>query len=217
MIVYALIDPRTGEERYVGKTLRNAAQRLNEHIADDRYNGHKKNWIEMLRRLGHRPGIKVIQECASIFDLNAAEIAHISRLRELGARLINETDGGDGRSQPHTPESRAKIASKLKGRKYSVETRRKMSESRIGSKHSKATRLKMSASRSKPRGPMSDRHKLILSRAHGGKTFYDQHGNRYLTQMGAARRLRINVSHINQVLHGERRHTHGYIFRFEEN
>ena len=53
-----------------------------------------------------------------------------------------------------------------------------------------------------------------MSDAKGGYPFVDQHGTRYESQQGVARDLGLNVAHINDVLHGKRRSTGGYIFHF---
>ena len=60
--IYALIDPRTGAIRYVGKA-DDPEYRLSQHLIDDgREKSYKASWIRSLRAQGLRPLIRIIDE-----------------------------------------------------------------------------------------------------------------------------------------------------------
>ena len=216
MTVYALVDPRDGRTRYVGKTMRTVHRRLRRHLVPCmlRGNSYKERWIRQLLSLGMEPTITVLQACTSLADLNDAERFHIARLRGLGAQLTNATAGGDGGSGPHTEESKEKSRRALSGKPKSEEHRKRSGAARRGLRASEQTRAKLRAAHSRPRTPLTDARRVAIARAKGGRPFVDQHGVRYETQKGAARLLGLNVGHLNEVLHGTRSHTGGFAFRF---
>lgn len=65
--IYALVDPRTNQIRYVGQTQNHPEVRLVGHLLKDDGNKRKRAWIDELRRLGEKP-IVVVLEYASSFD-----------------------------------------------------------------------------------------------------------------------------------------------------
>lgn len=145
MIVYALIDPRTNDVRYIGKTIRTSRRRLRRHLAESYLaaNTHKDRWLRGLLAAGLEPEITVVQRCESLAELADAERAHIASARASGARLTNATDGGDGiGGWKHTPESREKIRAALTGKPKSAEHRRNSGLAQRGRKASDATRAK---------------------------------------------------------------------------
>ncbi len=54
------------------------------------------------------------------------------------------------------------------------------------------------------------------SKAKGGRPFFDEAGNMYVTHRDAADALGVSVSKVGLVLRGVRRHTKGYIFTYED-
>lgn len=113
--IYALIDPRTGECRYVGKTKARPERRLAQHINDARRKKFEAlprfRWIKSLQPLA--PRILVLEECVRCW--REAEAEWIAVLRREGARLLNCTNGGEG----------------IEGFRHSAETKAKMSASAI--------------------------------------------------------------------------------------
>jgi len=104
-----LIDSRTEEIRYVGKTGRQLEQRLAEHLRTVlTKRTYRDYWISSLDA---SPRIELICEVPDQLG-SAAEVFWIAYLRALGCRLTNGTDGGDGLVNP-SPEVRARIAASV--------------------------------------------------------------------------------------------------------
>jgi hypothetical protein len=108
MNIYALSDPREPHDyRYVGRTVKNPAERLKGHVQvalsktpDGSWRNavtHKNAWIRSLARDGYRPIATLLAQCEPR-DLVFAEQQMIATLREAGYRLTNATEGGEG---PH--------------------------------------------------------------------------------------------------------------------
>lgn len=112
--LYLLIDPRTNACRYVGYSA-NPKRRYGDHLRD-RMPSHRINWIQSLFTEGLSPKLQVIAALSTIEEAQQLEIALIAKLRDRGVKLVNGTDGGEGRT----------------GTKHSKETREQMSLSRRG-------------------------------------------------------------------------------------
>lgn len=146
MLVYALVDPRNDEIRYIGKTFRTAHRRLRRHVSDCYLRGctHRENWIRALLSDGLEPSIRVLRECSSPEELAAAECHYIAEFRASGARLTNATDGGDGGSGPHSEASKQKISRALTGKAKSESHRIRSGLAIRGRKASEATKALLS-------------------------------------------------------------------------
>lgn len=151
--IYALIDPLSNEICYVGQTSMNINRRLYGHISILRGNTHKVNWIKKLKRLGHKPIMKVIQSFESISDkdLSGAEIYWIKYFRNIGCKLTNSTDGGEGTRGTKLSEetirkmSLSHIGNKSTlGYKHTDDAKFKMSQAHVGYKHTDQAKFKMS-------------------------------------------------------------------------
>lgn len=109
--------------RYVGKTSRMPAKRLQAHM--QRARGvevyHLQRW---LRSLSAPPIIEVLEWCLPM-HWEARERYWIALARDYGCDLVNTTEGGDARpdnfGRKATPEHCAKISKAQKGRKKSKE------------------------------------------------------------------------------------------------
>lgn len=113
-LIYALVDPRTDEVRYIGKSTRGLS-RPKDHLKLSVLNGsktYKNSWILHLLALGLKPKIQILEVFDSDEDLSDAECFWIAQGRGLGWRLTNLTKGGDGAT----------------GCVFSEERRRKVSE-----------------------------------------------------------------------------------------
>lgn len=149
--IYHLMDPRTGEIRYVGKTIETElAVRVIKHVhasANREKNTHKSRWIQKLIREGVRPALTVI-ETGSGDGWVAAEQDWIALYEMTGARLTNLTDGGEGRpGYKHTPETLAKMSASHMGQRHSPEAVEKTAAFNRGKARTAEVRAKISASK----------------------------------------------------------------------
>src|SRR6185369_1307504 len=95
-IIYGLVDPRSDQLRYVGKTVREARRRLGQHVWQARNEGHKRHvlaWLDGLETAGLRPEIVELERVSPGGDWEEAEQFWIAYFRFLGANLCNHTDG----------------------------------------------------------------------------------------------------------------------------
>lgn len=153
-LIYALVDPRDGRVRYVGKTSRSLASRLNQHCAPSRLdNPHKRNWVRSVLDDGFKVGIRLLEECNDD-QWRERETFWIASFDGL----TNKTLGGDGSSGcVPTAESRAKMSrsqtgrshspetiAKMRGKVASEETRKNISRALMGHSVSAETRAKLS-------------------------------------------------------------------------
>lgn len=142
-LIYALVDPRTQEIRYIGRSS-SGLRRPNEHKfarSSGIIKGYCDRWALSLVKIGLEPLIKVIEECPDFIQkteminswLNVREQDWISWYRREGARLTNLTRGGEGRlGAPVSEETREKIRKIRLGKKHTEESKKKMSLSAIG-------------------------------------------------------------------------------------
>jgi len=108
--IYALVDPRNGDIRYIGKA-NNARLRFNSHMFD-LARTKKTNWIKSLIKIGLKPELLIIDEVL-ISEWVFWEMHYISLFRFYGFKLTNATDGGESGS--------------LKGHVVTKETKDKLS------------------------------------------------------------------------------------------
>lgn len=167
--IYVLVDPVTGDVRYVGWT-NNPRQRLHAHISKARCNRtYKNHWIAKLLDEGVKPEMRIVE--TGVSEHKEAERRWIKHFRQLGARLTNLTDGGDGAPGCHpaeetrrkmsiahtgrkqTPESTAKTVAALKGRKQTPEHIGKLAATRKGKPIPKATAAAAVVNRGKKQSP----------------------------------------------------------------
>ncbi len=165
--VYGLLDPRTGELRYVGKTVK-GEYRLSCHVSEAKVGGRatkKKQWIRSLLKVGLRPEIVVLETSDAEQVLLDLEKFWIASMWAAGAELLNHNEGCTGLSgRHHSAETRAKISAagrtwtrgdaqrakmsaKMLGRPKSEAHRRAISEARKGLKYSEAGRTSLSRAR----------------------------------------------------------------------
>lgn len=97
--VYGLIDPETGELRYVGKTSIGMERiRQHQHVIATRrrVKTYKERWAASLILRGRPPSALILKECTSNDEANTEEIRLIAYFRSLDFPLTNVTDGGEG-------------------------------------------------------------------------------------------------------------------------
>jgi hypothetical protein len=129
-IIYGLMDPRTDELRYVGKS-HSGMIRPRGHTYPSQLRQHNRRvaWLKALVHENLRPEIVVLEEAENAESLEPLEKQAIAHYREMGFDLVNGTDGGEGVSgRTVSEETRAKIRAARLGRTYSEETRARMAE-----------------------------------------------------------------------------------------
>jgi group I intron endonuclease len=184
--VYGLIDPRSGELRYVGKTERSNVVRLKRHVhnAHEGVSSHAYNWLRQLLAAGLKPEVSVLEVHETAEALNEAERHLIAYFRSIGCDLTNATEGGDGSvGYRHTEESKQKQRSKMTGRRLTEEHRASISGGLMGRIVSHATRAKLSAANSK-------------SNSYRAQSVVDDDGVVYPSISAAARALNIPSGNI---------------------
>jgi len=140
--IYTLADPRSGEVRYVGKTKFSLNARLMGHL-NDKHKCHKTHWINSLKANGIKPSIEIIEE-SNLENWQEAERFWIASLRQIGCRLTNQKEGGEGGSLSF--ESRQKMSLWQTGRKLSASHIENMRIASTGRKHTQETKAKISQS-----------------------------------------------------------------------
>ena len=113
--IYALLDPETGEPRYVGKAI-NPQVRYAQHLSERSRKTHKQRWIARLMADGVVPALELLEQVAEP-EWQAAERHYIAEYRQLGARLVNGDDGGYGGKTG--PEDRARYCKRMLSKMYS--------------------------------------------------------------------------------------------------
>jgi hypothetical protein len=152
--IYGLIDPRTDEIRYVGKTTR-GLHRVLAHgksigVTKEKHT-HKYRWIRSLKELGLSYKWSILEIVENVVSIDDRERFWISHGRDSGWNLTNATDGGDGAR--HSPEVLARMAAKKRGKKQSPETIAKRIASLTGLHY----------------GPPSTQKRITLSASNLGK------------------------------------------------
>lgn len=127
LLIYGLIDPRNGQLRYVGQSIR-GLRRPVEHWKNKRHReakDHCHTWVRSVLRDGFVPEVEIIQECSSFAELDEAEDFWIAYFRFIGCNLTNTHTCGKGTKGLPSP---------TKGRKLSEEHKMKIAASRKGIK-----------------------------------------------------------------------------------
>lgn len=232
-IIYGLVDPRTDEIRYVGKSTSGMKRPAWHRVPSSlRKRSYKTHWIKQLHQQGLTYRIQVLQEKSAASELAEAEICWIADLRAKGVALTNLTAGGEGTSgRVPTAEQLARWHQSM--RAYLADTARHgplrakaaaqaqdpvtlalLRQAREKRWRQPGARKKQSISAKQRFTDPQER--LAQSRINGGGPFVDQHGNRYGTQHQAARALHLRQGHISEVLSGARRSAGGYVFTYLE-
>lgn len=135
--IYGLIDPTTGELRYVGKTVKTVEQRRVLHIWQALNAGRKRHvlaWVAGLLTDGHDPEAVELEVVPAGADWEGVEQFWIAYFRFIGARLCNIAVGGSGAPGVRQSEQAKAARRSIKGaahpsygKKASERTRQKLS------------------------------------------------------------------------------------------
>lgn len=126
--IYGLIDPRTGEVRYIGQTGKGLyrPKRHGTAAALRKDNTYRGKWIRKLAAEGVTYEVVILEVCTPE-TVHARERDWIAWGRHLGWRLTNLTDGGEGTAGLHLSEERKKqIGEVHRGKTVGPEVRKKI-------------------------------------------------------------------------------------------
>lgn len=127
--IYGLSDPRSGELRYIGKSV-SPRERLTTHIREARKGSvlHSRRWVAGLLADGAKPDMFIFEHCDDTAGANEAECFWIASMRLAGCDLTNRTFGGDGQSPGYSPsqETIRKVSAKTKGMKRTEEQKERL-------------------------------------------------------------------------------------------
>lgn len=181
VFIYALVDPRSFEIRYIGKTV-SPPRRLLSHIYNAKYQRfHNERWVYSLVTQDMKPVMEIL-EVVTTDEADEKECWWIAYAKQLGIQLTNSTSGGEG-TRNFTPELRSRIGKTLR-QKYidNPELRKVVSERNRGKKHSAESRKKRSQAISGENHPQFGKslpevtRKRIVESTSGDKNhFYGKH------------------------------------------
>ncbi len=150
IFIYKLIDPRTNEIRYIGKTKNKLKKRLYEHCTERnlKTNTHKNNWIKQLLNLNLRPKIELLEE-VNQDNWIEREMYWIEYFKNNDYNLTNTSDGGEGSFGYKMPIESIKKAIETRRKngtlKRSDECKKRIAIAQTGKKHTKEQTAKMVA------------------------------------------------------------------------
>jgi group I intron endonuclease len=221
-LVYAHVRPDTGNIFYVGKgTTRRVRQSANRNL----------HWHRIVKKCGRFEAI-ILHDGLDEQTALTVEVDEIKRLRELGFKLANLTDGGDGISgYRHSKEAKEKMSLSQKGRPApnkgvtpSDEARKRMSQAKLGRKLTPEHCAKLRIKRNKP---LSEDTKAKISAALTGKPLSEEHiakfskpviclntGEIYKSAREACAALNLWPGNISKVCKGKLLQTGGFRFSF---
>ncbi len=120
VLIYCLMDPLTGEIRYVGQTIK-GNKRFKEHIKPSslRKHTHKNHWIKSLINKDLKPIFNVLEYIEDNSILDEREDYWINYHKSQGCNLTNAANGGRGSpGRKNSPESIAKMSRAAKARNW---------------------------------------------------------------------------------------------------
>lgn len=232
--VYALIDPRTEQIRYIGKSIQ-PNKRLKEHISKcNTENTKKSKWIKKLISLGLEPNMKLIKET------NANEVAYweefyIRHYKDTGSDLLNYDDKGIGTAKTRTKDTMESMKKKLSKSVYQYDLNGNLvdihisfreAERKTGINHGNISkccngvfkhtggfifRLDDKQTIEPLQNPNAVKKKVVE---------IDLDGNiiaEYTSIADAALKTNNDASNVSRVCSGERPNAKGHIFKYKEN
>jgi hypothetical protein len=201
--VYEHIRKTDGSVFYVGKGFGGRASRKT---------NRNKHWHNIVNKHGFdvRFVVKDVDEELSLL----VEIERIDQLKKLGAKLCNQTNGGEGvTGYVATAETRQKLSEAHLGRKIPKWLSEKYSVLRKGKPKSEEWKQKVSkANRGKVR---SQSAKDLISDAKSLTVICVETGVEYKNAYVAELQTGITRSGINRVCRGERKTAGGYRWRYK--
>jgi NUMOD3 motif len=141
--------------------------------------GRNKHWHNVVNKYG-KPDVQILANWDTEEEALDHERLLISCFRDLGHKLCNLTDGGEGVSGlKHSEETRKKMSfSRLgkTGHKCSEETKQKLREVNLGNKHSEKTKEKLSALNKGLKNSLGYKHTEEAKKKIGAASKGNKHG-----------------------------------------
>lgn len=190
---------------YVGKGSGGRAYNMNNR------NAHHRAIMGKLSREGSGMEVRMVATGLTEDDAFSLEIERIAFWREAGADLANHSNGGEGKTGPHSVEHKLKISAANTGKKIKQHQKDAVSASNMRRKGSKMHER-------------SSSHISALSRALKGRIAPNKKKVKCLTDgmiFGSATEAAKNYgisgpSTISEVCNGKRKHTKGLVFMYLE-
>ena len=194
--VYMLIDSRNNQPFYVGK---GAGERCHFHVKEAVYYKQRKslklNKIRSILNDGFEVVVKKIED--NITDAQAIdfECLLIEEMRDLGIKLTNMTNGGDGAAgYKHTEEHKQYIKSIMVGREMSEQHKANMRKPK-----SEEGRKAMSLARQTTTYRPSEETKQKTSIALKGRLFSDEHKAKIKASLVGKPKAKIQCPHCQKL------------------
>lgn len=153
-IIYALKEINKTELKYIGLTTGKLEYRFKSHLRDNKIN-YKTNWIKKTGK--ENIEIVILEDKINNFKiLCEREIFFINYYKELGHKLTNISNGGEGwtvgtkftdKHKQNISKFHADVSGEnnpMFGKKHTETTRQKISNAHSGTIHTKETKKKMS-------------------------------------------------------------------------
>lgn len=208
--IYALVDPRTFELRYIGLSENLKSRRRQHSKPNSSTQGpHLMNWIQNLQKDNLKPEFLVLEYC-SIKDLSENEVFWISYFKGLGCRLTNLTSGGE--QFYHAKESKQKISNSLLGHEVLPETREKLRQAALKQpKHIYTSEQKKALSEARKGMKFSEEHRKNIGLSVKGRkvpnkkglVIVDNFGNQFVSASKAALFHNMTISTVCRLVSGE--------------
>lgn len=161
-IVYGLVDPRSLEVRYIGKSSSGLRRPLAAARRVKWEPGHKSNWIKSLLALGLSYRVQVLAVASDELELCSLEVAWIAFGRAEGWPLTNLADGGQGPfGVKRSAETKEKLAAAKRGKPRDVATKASVAAG-LRAYYSTTT------AEQRKKGPFTAEHIANLSAGHRG-------------------------------------------------
>jgi len=133
-VVYRHIRKDTGEVFYIG---------LGAPKRPYSKNSRNKHWHNIVNKSGR--DVEILARNLTLEEACELETFLIAEYREMGVKLVNLTDGGEGTvGMKHSSETRMEMSRVRKGKLKTEEHKANLSKVLKGRKHTKKTKSKMS-------------------------------------------------------------------------
>lgn len=227
-IIYGLVDPRTGELRYIGQSTK-GLERARSHWWPSTLRAeshtHKARWLKSLLACGMVPEVVILEHCRSTRDLPDAERFWIRRARKRGAQLTNVSDGGESGACGYrwSAEQRAALRASRSTEEWKTKARwsrlavvRRPEYRRLQSERAFAAAARPAVKAARAKLAADPEYRQKLSRAGGGRPVRCIETRAlYPSLSEAARRFGVTPAVMSAALTGRQNTVKGLHVRYE--